>query len=196
MHMSDDSHTHIALDSERLERAIAARGFASVKEFAEAIGLHRNTVGNYLTGKTSLPGGLARILSALDLEPGDVLTVEPRPRRVAGLAVTSLVETLHEALPGAAFVLFGSRARGTAKHFSDYDLGVWETEKLELASYSGLLDMVEEWNASSLHTAQLVDLTRATGSLLRSIAPDVVFLAGSYTAWCDLLRKAGLRIHE
>ncbi len=196
VHMETFETTEIIVDASRLEKAIADRGFSSVKEFAEFIGLHRNTVGNYLSGNTSLPSGLARILAGLDLVPGDVLSLHPRPRRVSGLAIAPLIEGLRGCLPCAALVLFGSRARGSAKRYSDYDLGVFLPDALSFEAYSRLLDHVEEWNASSLSVAQLVDLTRADGSFLRALAEDLVFLAGSHAAWCELLNRAGVQIHE
>ena len=39
--------------------------------------------------------------------------------------------------------------------------------------------------------AQLVDLSHADVSFLNNLADDLVLLAGSHTAWCDLLQKTG-----
>ena len=188
--------TQLTLDTTRLQREIHARGFASVKDFAESVGVHRNTVGNYLSGKISLPGALSRILEALDLAPAEVLTLSLRRRQVPGLSITGLIQALREAVPDAALVLFGSRARSTAKRYSDYDIGVYQLGALEFAAFSRLLDLAGEWNDESLVMVQLVDLTRADVSFLRDLAEDFVFLAGSHTAWCHLLRKAGMRLHE
>ena len=186
----------ILLDTTRLRREIRARGFSGVTDFADAVGVHRNTVGNYLSGKTALPGALARILEALDLEPAEVLSLSRRHRQVPGLSVGDLIESLHLAVPEAALVLFGSRARGTAKRYSDYDIGVYHTGALEFAVFSRLLDLVSAWNEESLVMAQLVDLTRADVSFLKDLADDLVLLAGSHAAWCALLQKAEMQLHE
>ena len=188
--------TQLLLDSTRLRREIRARGFSGVKEFADAVGVHRNTVGSYLSGKTSLPGALARILEALDLAPAEVLSLSRRRKQVPGLLVADLIETLHQAVPEAALVLFGSRARGTAKRYSDYDIGVYQIDALEFALFSRLLDLVSAWNEESLVIAQLVDLSHADVSFLNALADDLVLLAGSHTAWCDLLQKTGMQLHE
>ena len=187
--------TRLVLDTATLGRAIREAGYGSVRAFADALGLHRNTVGNYLSGQTALPTALERMLVALHLEPGDVLRLERRDRRVPGLEVRALVDELHSAMPDAAFVLFGSRARGTAKTYSDFDLGVYRCGSLEFSDYSRLVDRVEEWNEQSLHEAQLVDLVAADVDFVRRIADDVVFLAGSIDAWCALLEKAGWSVH-
>lgn len=158
--------------------------------------MHRNTVGNYLAGKTALPGTLARMFEALDLAPAEVLSLSQQRKHVPGLSIANLIETLHTSLPEAAFVLFGSRARGTAKRYSDYDIGVYHPDTLAFAVFSRLLDDVSAWNDESLAVAQLVDLTRADAPFLTRLAEDVVFLAGSYATWCDLLRTAGIQLYE
>ena len=190
------SATHLVLDATRLQREIHAHGFSSVQDFADSVGLHRNTVGNYLSGKTALPGALARILDALDLAPAEVLSLSQRRRHVPGLAINDLIETLHTVVPDTALVLFGSRARVTAKRYSDYDIGVYSSGALSFPVYSRLLDLVSTWNEQSFVMSQLVDLSRAEESFLNDIAEDLQFLAGSRAAWCDLLQQAGLRLHE
>ncbi len=191
MHMSQ-----FLLDGIRLRREIRSRGFSGVKEFADAVGVHRNTVGNYLSGKTTLPGALAQILEALDLAPAEVISLSRRRKHVPGLLVADLIEGLLRVAPEAALVLFGSRARGAAKEYSDYDIGVYQVDTLEFPVYSRMLDLVSEWNEDSLVMAQLVDLTHADASFLQELAEDLLLLAGSHAAWCDLLQKAGMQLYE
>ena len=192
----NSSHPQLLLDGARLSREIRAQGFSSVKEFADTIGVHRNTVGNYLSGKTGFPGALGRILEALGLAPAEVLSLSSRRRQVPGLTLTDLIDSLHRAVPEAALVLFGSRARGTAKQYSDYDIGVYHLGAFSFPVYSMLLDQVSAWNDRSLVAAQLVDLTRADGSFLGEVAEDLTFMAGSHSAWCGLLQKAGVKLIE
>lgn len=196
MHMTDGIYTQLQLDAPRLQSEIHKRGYATVQAFADSVGVHRNTVGNYLAGKTALPAALSKILLALDLAPADVLSLPFRRRQVPGLAISDLIESLHTAVPQAVFVLFGSRARGTAKRFSDYDVGVFCPVDFDFALYSRLLDQVAGWNQDALATVQLVDFARADEPFLRGLSEDMVFLAGSNTAWCELLRKAGMQLHE
>jgi len=191
-----EAQSQLILDTTRLQLEIRARGFATAQEFADSVGVHRNTVGNYLSGKTALPNALARILTALDLAPADVLSLPVRRRQVPGLALVDLIEQLRSAAPDVAVVLFGSRARGTAKRYSDYDVGIFGSEKFEFAAFSRLLDLASSWNEASLATVQLVDLTPAEAGFLTNLSKDLVFLAGSHAAWCGLLRKAGMRLHE
>jgi predicted nucleotidyltransferase len=193
---SQISDTHIILDETRLRQEIRARGYATTKQFADAIGIHRNTIGNYLGGNAGMPSALARILEALELTPADVLSLSRQRRQVPGLAIADLVDRLISVEQNLAVVLFGSRARGSAKPYSDYDLGIYRVDTLEFALFSRLLDVASAWNDESLSTIQLVDFTHAGEDLLHSAADDLVFLAGSYSAWCDLLHKAKVSPYE
>jgi predicted nucleotidyltransferase len=190
------TEAQLILDTTRLQHEIRARGFSTAQEFADSVGVHRNTVGNYLSGKTALPSALARILLALDLAPADVLSLPVRRRQVPGLVLADLIEQLHGAAPDVAVVLFGSRARGTAKRYSDYDVGVFGLDAFGFATFSQFLDLASAWNEASLSTVQLVDLTHADAGFLTSLSEDLVFLAGFHAAWCALLHKAGMHLYE
>ena len=191
-----ESEAQFTLDTARLQHEIRARGFSTAQQFADSVGVHRNTVGNYLSGKTALPSALARILAALDLAPADVLTLPRRSRQAPGLVLGGLIEQLHDAAPDVAIVLFGSRARGTAKRYSDYDVGIFGSEEFGFAAFSRLLDLAATWNEASLSTVQLVDLTDAEAGFLTALSADLVFLAGSHAGWCRLLRKTGMHLYE
>ena len=172
------------------------RGYRSSRALAAALGLHRNSLTGYLSGRSGLPRGLDRLLGQLDLHPGEAFLWTRRRRYEPALRLMPLIESLHDACTDAALVLFGSRARGNAKPFSDYDLGVYFSGESDFASYSRLLDLVAAWNEAELTTVQLVNLTRADANFLRNIRADLVFLAGSYKGWCELQRRAEITLHE
>ena len=62
-------------------------------------------------------------------------------------------------LHGARVVLFGSRAKGTARPRSDFDVGVLGESPMPLADFYALADAIEA--LSTLHTIDWVDLMRA-----------------------------------
>lgn len=186
----------LRLDTHLLRQAMRRKGFDSVQDLADSLGLHRNTIGNYLSGKTGFPAALGRLLAALDLEPARVITLH-RPRlQVPGLALGPLIDDLREALPGAVVVLFGSRARGTAGELAGYDLGVHSPAGIWFREFSALLELVAAWNASERSQVHLENLSRVDEEFLHNVAPDLVFLAGSFSAWCDLHNRAGHLLHE
>jgi len=186
----------IHLDAERLRLAMEERGISSTKELAAVLGVHRNTISNYLTGKTTVPVVLGKMLDYLDIDPAEVFFRTTHRRQVPALAIMDLVNMIYQTCPKAVVVLFGSRARGTATRYSDYDLGIFRIDALDFSTYSRLLDLVGEWNSKSLEVVQLVHLGQADSAFLQRVAEDLVFLAGSPMAWCALLEKAGLRVYE
>ncbi len=60
------------------------------------------------------------------------------------------------------YFLFGSRAQGTARGNSDWDIGVLGQRPLSAFERSRMTEVVEEW--PTLHTIELVDLTAAKPS--------------------------------
>lgn len=100
--------------------------------------------------------------------------------------VAELSDQIAQMAPKGCVVLFGSRARGNFKKFSDYDLGVYVKDGLPFATFSLMLSLVDSWNEATMETAQLTNLYLADKNFLREIAPDLLFLSGSRVAWSDL----------
>jgi len=190
-----ENRPHI-VNPEVIRGAMLGKGFSSVEQLAHSLGLHRNTVGNYLQGSPALPSALSRILDALELSAEQVFEGGPFRRKIPGLMIAGLVADLHALLPQAAIVLYGSRARGSAKRYSDYDLGVYRSEGIPFKEFSPLASAVEEFNGRSLRTTQLTNLCYADKKFLAAIGKDLTFLAGCMRAWLDLLKKTGTIVYE
>lgn len=74
-----------------------------------------------------------------------------------------LVETMHaaaERLGPRTVVLFGSRATGSAKDRSDFDLGVIGEEPMPFEDFYAIDDLIE--TLPTLYRIDWVDLTRAS----------------------------------
>lgn len=179
-----------------LTAALKKKGFKSYSQLARALGIHRNTIGRYLSGEPALPQALERIMLALDLSVGDLITRRHLSKKVPGSQIAELIDQFSSQRPDCAFVLFGSRARGSYKQYSDYDLGVYRSAGLSFEAYSRLLDCVAEWNDSRLSSVQLVNFCKADSEFLENVAEDLVFLAGSILEWQNLLSKLGLATNE
>jgi predicted nucleotidyltransferase len=175
---------------------MARKGFRSVEQLANSLGLHRNTIGNYLQGSPALPEALSRILDILELPPELAFQGSSVRVKIPALAIASLVDKLNAASPASAIVLFGSRARGNHKKFSDYDLGIFRTTGIPFSEFSPLLSMVNDFNANNLQVVQLSNLAFADTDFLTNIREDLVFLGGSFVGWVELLRRAGITIYE
>ena len=184
------------LNRDAFESALNSAGYRSISELARKLGLHRNTITAYLRGAPALPQALSRILSELKLSPSDAI-LETRPHRDAPeRPIATVIDDLAAQCPDAAYVLFGSRARGTSKKYSDYDLGVFRKQSLPLTLYSSLLNKIAEWNSTTMTEVQLTDLSRAPESFLESIRSDMCFMSGSRREWLNLLEHAGIETNE
>lgn len=184
------------INAQALRSAMALKGFSSVDELASALGLHRNTVGNYLQGITSLPSALNKILSALELPPEAAFKGGQPRLKVPGLKIAPLVDSLLTKIPDSGIVLYGSRARGKHKRYSDYDLGIFRANAITFSDFSPLLTLVDDYNQSSLDQVQLTNLSLADADFLTNIREDFLFLGGSLQAWIALLYRAGITLYE
>jgi predicted nucleotidyltransferase len=101
--------------------------------------------------------------------------------------IADLTDQIARKDPAACVVLFGSRARGRHKRFSDFDIGVYNQSSIPFATLSAMLSCVDDFNETSMHTAQLTNLSDADSAFLREIGPDLRFLAGSNVAWNNLV---------
>lgn len=63
-------------------------------------------------------------------------------------------------LQGHKVFLYGSRAQGTARLRSDFDIGIWGKEPLSLEAFYKLEDMMED--LPTLYKIDLVDLSRTS----------------------------------
>jgi predicted nucleotidyltransferase len=88
------------------------------------------------------------------------------------------VEELHKRHPTISIFLFGSRARGRARTYSDFDLGVYAKDGVRLAEFLQILEEKEAFEEVAPQRIDCVNLNNATPEFLREIAPDLRLLAG------------------
>jgi predicted nucleotidyltransferase len=182
--------TRFIIDKQRLQAAINASGFRTVSGLARALGLHRNSISSYLNGGSVFPEALERIFIALNLDPANVIRSVVRPPSSEELKIANLVDEVSKKAADCCVVLYGSRARGHYKPFSDYDLGVFAESPMSFETFSAMLSLVDDWNESNMQVVQLTDLSSADFDFLAHIGPDLRFIGGSRVAWTELLKKA------
>jgi transcriptional regulator with XRE-family HTH domain len=183
------------LNKESFLAALTQRGYTSVSQLAGSLGVHRNSLSNYLNGSPIFPEVLEKALLALRVEPGSLIkrTVSPNyePTRV----IAELSDNIARKDPHCCVVLFGSRARGRHKRFSDYDLGVYNPRGVPFSEFSAMLSCADDFNDATMMTAQLTNISSADDTFLNEIGPDLQFVAGSHVAWTTLLDKVRGILH-
>jgi predicted nucleotidyltransferase len=177
------------VDKAVIHDAMAQRGFKSVQSLASFLGVHRNTIHHYLSGRPILPSALERILEALDLRLEHAIVRTGEEPGADFEPIADLVDRLHALFPDVTFVLFGSRSRGKHARYADWDIGVYRAKGLSHSRYRSILLKLRDEEDSLPYYVDLVNLNRADGEFLSNLAKSWVFLTGSRRDWLHLQRK-------
>jgi predicted nucleotidyltransferase len=113
------------------KQALQNSGFKSLTELALIAGVHRNTLYPLVRGEVSpFTDSYLAICTALKISPVSLLDMDAEEEisEIYKALGQIVYERLHERAR-YAFFLFGSRATGKARKFSDYDIGVTGGEK-------------------------------------------------------------------
>jgi predicted nucleotidyltransferase/DNA-binding Xre family transcriptional regulator len=190
------------VDSVKFRLALTRKGLRSVSELARVLDIHRNTIQNYLKGMSVFNERFERILAFLELSPEDLIvnTKDTTPSLMTASNDTSrnihseallIASELADAIcdmmdKNGAVVLFGSRATGKARPYSDIDIGVFAYEGLTHQEYLPLCELKNQYEDTCQFTFDLINLNAAEKDFLDSIIPEVTFLAGSARAFRSL----------
>ena len=114
------------LDRRAVTERMNALGFPSASRFAARIGVHRNTILGYFRGKPIFASAFLKIARALGRDPLELIVPAGDMPALAEHfdEIRPIIAALLRRNPGIAVVLLGSRAKGRAKAFSDWDLGL------------------------------------------------------------------------
>lgn len=176
------------LDRESLLAAMNRKGIRSFSELARRTGVHRNTLGRFISsGEPVLPDSLTRVFAELELEPSSAITkAEKEGDPLTSPEFVSFLDQLVVFHPRAAYALFGSRARNEAKRYSDLDLGVFSREGITLDKHLELIDIKERFEDESPWLVDLINLNTADQEFIEKVSADLKFLAGRYGDWLAL----------
>ena len=194
MRMHNSFHRFI-LNREGFLAALSERGYSSVSELAGALGVHRNSLSNYINGSQVFPEVLEKALLALRVDPATIIKLTGPSVDDSSRVIAELTDRIATKNLGCCVVLFGSRARGRHKPFSDFDLAVYAPAGIPFVDFSLMLSCVDEFNESTMHTAQLTNISAADDGFLNQIGPDLRFLAGSHVAWNSLVDRVRGALH-
>jgi len=89
--------------------------------------------------------------------------METAHERAAHAEILKSLQAHRRKLRGHRVYLFGSRARGEADRFSDFDIGIDGPEPLDLSAFFDIEDSLDR--IPTLYQFDLVDLNRASPKL-------------------------------
>ena len=169
------------LDRRAFRRAMKQAEFENPAQFLNASGLHRNTLGQYLRNERSVfSSGFLRIAESLKVDP--LTLIRPETQSYTINTKSTLVALLTEALrshPELCAVLLGSRAKGSATQFSDWDIGLTSgNSELESEEYLEVKERILELADDLPVGVDIVNLDQAPSWFLREIDYEPEFLTG------------------
>ena len=177
------------VDPNRFQEALKERGYHSLTQLAHELGMHRNTLHYYLSGRPPLPENFEKVIRALNLTPGEILIEKEVSKKFVHQEIAPLVDQLHSEFPDITFILFGSRAKGRGRKYSDWDLGVYCKEGLSHQRYRSIVRRKEDLVENSPYLVDLVNLNNADSSFLKKISKHWVFLTGRQQDWIELQKS-------
>ena len=177
------------VDRERLLEAMRLKGYRSIGQLAQALGVHRNTIQYYLSGRGIFPANFQRLMGTLDLHPAQILVRKQEKSLYPQEAIAGLVDRLHGECPQITFVLFGSRAQKRASKYSDWDIGVFSREGIPHTLYRKLVKRAGDLAEKFPFFVDVVNLNRAENQFLTQAAAHWSLLAGRQQDWIELQRR-------
>ena len=170
----------IVINKGKFQEALLREGFSSIGELCSTLKIHRNSISRYLSGAPVLPKVIQAALDRLKLEPQDAFQKVKKESEINYISILSpIVGKVVTKFPNTAVMLFGSRAKSTAKRYSDFDLGIIGERPLSLSELSTLKQIVEEASEDLPYFIEVADLKRADSAFLDSIKKTAIFLGGN-----------------
>jgi predicted nucleotidyltransferase len=174
------------LNSRRFHKALKEKGYRTIGQFARSLDIHRNSIHYYLSGHGVLQKNFEKIIKALGLKVHEII-IDEEKAEVPGLEqIASLIDMLHMEFPDVTFVLFGSRSRGTAHKYADWDVGVFSDTGLTHESYRRIVQYKNVLVEDLPFFVDLINLNRADKYFLREVSKDWKFLTGKLNQWIKL----------
>ena len=175
------------ISTERLKKIMSARGIASISELSRQSNIHRNSLSPYLKQEKSILNEVTeKIAKALQVDP--LLLVERR--EVGSLDPFKVIPKIKKYSLSLnekhCFFLFGSRASGLAKEYSDYDIayaGISGERGLEIKE--DILNLFQDLPVK----IDLVNFDNAPAWFYFECKPNFIFISGVRSFYYSSLSK-------
>lgn len=176
---SMSQHT-VLLSRSKLHSAMKRARINSYAQLLSKSLVHRNTLYHYLSGKRAVVAEpVQRIAKILGVDCLSLLESSSAQSRDEDFLITILNQLAQEH-PSVAFILLGSRIKGAAHKYSDWDIGIsggrTAIDPTAYLSIKGSIqDLTEQWT----YLVDVVNLDCAPAWFLRGIDYEPRLLAGN-----------------
>ncbi len=169
------------LDGRKFRDLLTQKGYRSVNDFAFRAGVHRNTLRMYLSQKKSVfSEAFVRMTQVLKTDPMALVFSQSSFINVTAQMLTNAIAEIVKIYPSVAFLLLGSRAKGSAKDHSDWDIGITGgVEPFKVMDYLKIKSLMEEASTNAPESVDVVNLDGAPKSFLQGLSYIPIFLGGN-----------------
>lgn len=170
------------IDLNKIKIALKANGLSSLGELSRVCSIHRNTLYPLVRGDRSpFTNTYLSVCRALDIDPVECLVKDPRVNILSIEEVARMVfEEYQKSFPDLCLFLFGSRAAGKAKKFSDYDVGITGgRHPIGGLDFLKIQESILERCDNFPVKVDVLNFDSAPGSFLVDFNSPLVLLAGS-----------------
>lgn len=166
-----------------LRTRLVELGYKNISDLASKSHIHRNTLLKLLNGKDVFSNAFAKLSTVLRIDPIELLTPAPSLNQNIDYfeEIGGIISRLVEQDKDLAIFLLGSRARGTAKKYSDWDIAVFRyPAPLTGVEFLKLKSDVEDQGEDLVRMVDLVNLNQAPNWFLENLMNHkILFLNGS-----------------
>jgi predicted nucleotidyltransferase len=171
------------INTNLIQKELIKQGFKNLNDFLSIKKINRMTFYNYLKGQGGpIAEPYYEICRHLHVDPLWLLQPQKKAKQAAG--IQELAEKIARKDCRFAIGLFGSRAKKTAKKYSDWDIGITKgPQGLSAHEYFSLKtfvsDLVDDWPQS----VDVINLDQAPPWFLKGIDYKPIFLGGNQESW-------------
>lgn len=170
-----------SLDIKKFKKALLEAGFRGLLDFSKKTKIHRNTLQGFLEGKDVFISSFSTLTQALDKDPLELITPQVKTNsKIKNIGeLKEVIAKLLRHDKKILVVLLGSRAKKTAKEFSDWDLGIFRyPETIAGREYLKLKGIIDEASENLVRKVDLINLNQAPPWFLKEMGEEIIYLAG------------------
>lgn len=177
--------TRYQLNQDKFIDAVNKLGFMTVAEFCLKFKINRTTLNRYYQGIGPIMDSFYEICEALHQDPLQLLSrVSESSLTVDWNEIRLIVQTVVERFPDLAVGLIGSRARGDAKQYSDWDLAITGgIHSVSPERFFAIKELVAEMADNLPRSVDVVCLDDAPEWFIEEMNYEPLFLLGDEKNW-------------
>jgi len=177
------------IDAQKLRTHIKTKGYNSILELTNYLGMHRNTLHKYLSGQNIIPRKLETIFETLNLDIRDFIIHKKNQKKPSFEDIAVFIDQLTNNFPDITIVLFGSRSTENHSKYSDWDFGVYSTNGISHKEFIKIRLFCKNIEESLPYNLDIANLNKADDKFLTNIAPNLTFMGGKRKGWIKLLQE-------